>query len=62
MLHRDGAPIVRRIGIQDSDENIDWLADHGVAEPRAAGRRRILERIGAAALLGIASAGVVRKI
>jgi len=62
VLHRDGTPIARRIGMQDVDEIIDWLADHGVAEPRTARRRGILERIGAAALLGIAGAGVARKI
>jgi len=62
VLRRDGTPIARRIGMQDVDEIIDWLADHGVAEPRTARRRGILERLGVAALLGIADAGVAQKI
>lgn len=61
VLRLDGTPVARRIGMQDADEIIDWLADHGVAEPRT-GRRGILERVCAAALLGVAGAGAARRI
>jgi hypothetical protein len=44
VLRRDGMPEARRIGTNDPDEIIDWLADHGIAGPRT-GRRGLLERL-----------------
>jgi thioredoxin-like negative regulator of GroEL len=61
VLRRDGAPEARRIGTNDPDEILDWLADNSIAEPRA-GRRGLLERRGVGAFLGLAGAAGVRRI
>lgn len=61
VLRRNGAPTAKLIGMRDIQEIIDWLIDHGLIESQTQ-RRRFLEWLSVACLLGSIYIIVSRKI